>query len=325
MYQLLWEDGFHPYYGGGIHIPKGLIMYRGYETNNVPVLDRPCFYGSERTAKGYADKPNRRLGTFCATKDLYLLDIRYLCVLLRQLFVNNPTVSFTKDEEACILASSISLGLCSLSHQIKLMNYAYKNVFDKHPGFFEMKRICNSNLLIEQPGVRVAETNIDGKTTAFLKELLRDVCDGFIAPRLFSQFHHEKQNSNSPELLIFDSQKSQIQLVDLSPQRNYPFINVNEMIQKFHSIVTIEKPLPVSTTFFMNGGGSASSTNLPPLEEFNARLTMNDPDARKAYQAGERAGKRWRLKRPAIVQIEAPSPNIASAIYRFGNTIGDDT
>lgn len=318
MYQLKWEDGYHPYYGGLIRIPKGLIMYRGYETNDSPILDRPCYYGSEYTAQGYAKLPNRKLGTFCTTKDLFVLDIHFLRVLLKQLFENNIGKKYTTEENRCILATIISFGLSSLSHQNKLIKYAYETELNTHQGFIEMKKLVNPKSMIEQPGIRFAETNVDGKSLSFLKELLFNVCDGFISPRLYSPFLYDKGNTNSPELILFNSQRSQIEMIQLR-QQTYPIMNVNQMILQYHSLVTIGSPLHVSTSVFMNGGNSKKQmdpvVNPPPLEEFNTLLTNKDPEALKAYKLGERVGKKWRNTRANIIQIEAPKPTIPNSIF----------
>lgn len=324
MYELDWEAGYHPYYGGVIHIPKGLIMYRGYETNEPPILERPCYYGSKLTAQGYAKLPNRKLGTFCTRKDLYVLDIHFLRVLLKQLFENNSGKSYTKEEENCILAATISFGLSSLSHQNNLIKYAYKTALNTNPGFIEMNKLVNPKSIIEQPGIRFAETFVDGKTVAFLKELLFDVCDGFISPRLYSPFLHDKGNTNSPELILFNSQRSRVEMIpQLIPQK-YEMMNVNQMILHHHSLITIGSPLHMSTSIFMNGGNSKTQVkpdeNIPPLEEFNTLLTMKDPEALKAYKLGERVGKKWRNKRENIIQIEAPKPTIPTSIF-WGHTI----
>ena len=323
MYELKWEDSYSPYYGGRIQIPKGLIMYRGYETNNKAILDRPSYYGSKTTAEGYAKLPNRRLGIFCTTNDLFVLDIRFICVLLNQLFKNNSGKSFTKEEEACILASTISFGLSTLSHQIKLVKYAYESKFDTDPGFIEMQKQLNTKLMIEQPGIRFAETFVDGKTISFLKELLHDVCDGFISPRLDSPFLYDKGNTNSAELILFNSQRSQVEMVELE-QKTYPIMNLNQMILKHHTLVTIDSPLHISTSVFMNGGNSKKQVDskmiIPPFEEFNTLLTMKDPEAHKAYKLGERVGKKWRHTRERIIQIEVPKPTIYGSIFS-GHTL----
>ena len=323
MYELDWEAGYDPYYGGRIHIPKGLIMYRGYETNNVPILERPCYYGSKLTAQGYAKLPNRKLGTFCTTKDLFVLDIRLVCVLLKQLFENNNGESYTKEEEKCILAATISFGLSSLSHQNKLIKYAYKNKFDTDPGFIKMNKLVNPKAIIEQAGIRFAETFVDGKTIAFLKELLHDVCDGIISPRLYSPFLYDKNDTNSPELIIFNSQRSQVKMVQLT-QQTYPIMTMNQMILKHQTLITIGSPLHISTSMFMNGGNSKkqgkTTAIIAPFEEFNTLLTINDPEACKVYKLGERVGKKWRNTRTNIIQIEVPKPTVPSLLFG-GNTL----
>jgi len=314
-YELYWEEPFPPIYGDTIQLPPGLILWRGYELNNDPILSRPSFYGSKQTASEYADLSNRSLGAFYTTKTINLLDIRFLKVILQKLFEENAHKKFTTNEATCIKATMISFGLCTLAHQVRLMKSIFASVLDQLPGVSVMEKSLNPNLLIEQPGIRVGETQTDGKTMAFLKELFKYKYDGFISPRLVSIFHQEKKGVLPPELLLFDPKYSGISRLQAYPH-NVQYIKPSYFAIQSHPIVTIDQG-PLVTQYYMNGGkrvdmkkGGGKMNTLPPIEEFNTLLTNNDSDAIKSVKIAEEVGKKWR-ERGAIYTAEPPSPCVA--------------
>ena len=55
MWKEIELEGWNiPLYGDTIEIPENTIFYRGYDINYPTISDRPAYYGSLRTAAGYA-------------------------------------------------------------------------------------------------------------------------------------------------------------------------------------------------------------------------------------------------------------------------------
>lgn len=318
-YELDWEEPFPPIYGSTIQLPPGLILWRGYELNNEPILSRPSFYSSKQTASEYAKISNRSLGAFYSTKHLNLLDVRFLRDILKGLFEQYDEEEYTPDEATCIKAVIISFGVCTLKHQVSLMKDRFAGFLHLLPGIQKMEESLKSNLLIEQPGIRASEPTNDGITMTFLKKLFKYKYDGIISPRLVSIFHQEKKGLLPSELLLFDPKTSGVERL-----RSYP-----KSIQKLkptyfaiqtHPIVTIDQG-PLITQYYMNGGkrtdvkkGTGIMNSLPSIEEFNKLLTNNNSDALKSVKLAKELGKKWR-KMDGIYTAEPPHPTIPVSIF----------
>jgi hypothetical protein len=310
-YHLDWEQDFSIAYGNVIHLPEGCILWRGYETQEPSILSRPSYYGSYETANAYAQLSNRALGAFKTTKPLRLLDVRFMKVLLKQFFEDNMNEKITQEDQKCILAINISFGLCSLAHQIKLMKYAYKGSTNTMQGLKDMEAALKQTQIIEQPGIRVGETYVDGKSVAFLKGLLGTLVDGFISPRLKSAFHHDN-GSISPELILFDPKGINLQQVSSIPT-NLPNRNINDILIMSYSITSIRKN-QMESAFYMTGGNK-DNHYFPPIEEFNTLLRKNDKRAVKEYMTALKMGNRWRLKTNTIHTFHLPKPTIYPSIF----------
>ena len=206
-----FEDSFSPLYGDVFKIPAGTIFWRGFDPNYPSISERPAYYSNRLVANGYAD-PSKGLilGAFYSTQTLNVLDVRFLKTILKQMFEESRG-KYTKEDTKALYYIQTSFGLCSLVHQIELMEIIYNNIPEIQPGLNAMKSI-DTHKILEQEGVRVAETNIDGFVMNFLKGLFETLTtiriDGFISPRLVSPFHIEKENpSMSPEMIVFNPSK----------------------------------------------------------------------------------------------------------------------
>lgn len=311
-YHLDWEHKFLISYGTLIHLPEGCILWRGYETNAPSVLSRPSYYGSYNTARKYAELSNRKLGAFKTTKDLQLFDIRFLKVVLQQFFEENIDNRITGDDKKCIMAATISFGLCSLSHQLNLMKYAYKGSADTMQRIKDIEPLVKISGIIEQPGIRVGETYVDGMSIAFLKEILSGVADGFISPRLKSPYHSEKNGSMSPELILFDPENVGIQQLNTVPP-NLPTKNINEILRMNHIITSIYRD-QMHSAFYMSGGGN-HEPYYPPIEQFNTLLTKKDKRAIKSYRTATQVGEKWKYKLNSILTFHPPNPTVHNSIF----------
>lgn len=311
-YHLDWEKNFLISYGTLIHLPEGCILWRGYETKQPAILSRPSYYGSYDTAKEYAKMPNRKLGAFKTTTSLRLFDIRFLKAVLQQFFEENAEKQITGDDKHCILATTISFGLCSLSHQLKLMKYAYKGSIDTMQRIKDIEKSSKLTGIIESPGIRVGETYVDGTSIAFLKEILSGVADGFISPRLKSPYHSEKNGTINPELILFNPEKAGLQQLSAIPP-NLPTKCINGILRESHIITSIYRD-QMQSSFYMSGGGK-DEPYYPPIEQFNALLTKKDKRAIKDYTMATQTGKNWKYMINTILTFHPPSPTVHNSIF----------
>lgn len=146
-------------------------------------------------------------------------------VILTDLFqsrnmINNELIDI-------ILSCTLAYGLCSYKKQIDLVEHRYRDDRMTHSHIKSMKDFYDKNLdsgkfdeqhtgflVAEAQGIRIAETTNDGRVLTFLKELLGNEIDGFIAPEMFSPYHVNNGYYTSPEMILFDPVKSHI--VELS-------------------------------------------------------------------------------------------------------------
>lgn len=273
-------EAFTPLYGRSITIPINTLVWRGYNAK-YPLSNRPAYFGSKSTAKAYGNT----LGSFINIKPLRLLDIRFLKVILAQLINSNLELK-TQQERNIVKAITVSFGLCSLGHQIKLMKHLYKD--QVLPGLEKMEEVYNSNLIIEQPGVRVGEVECDAFTVSFLKGLLSDLIDGFISPRLESIFHVEKDGFMSQEMIIFNP----IEFMQLRPT-NFLMKEPTQITDFFDSpTISIKCPIletEIQISNIRKGGGHKVFR-----EDYNTLIENGNKKIIKRYNDGLAFGSRLR-------------------------------
>lgn len=293
MYISINWESFLPVYGSFIEIPPNTVFWRGYDTLYPAITDRPAYFGNKETAEAYAEtSDDHALGFFATSKPLKLIDIRFLKVLLTDLFRGHSNNIVTK--------TTIAFGLCSLFHQINLMKTMYIDAIksSKEPGYANMlksyKEADAKNPEVEQPGVRVAETFNDGWVMACLREIFDGVADGFVAPRLFSPYHENAENYLHPEIIVFNPLKSGIVQLDREPKKKE--IEMKYIInQQFPSPMTL-RGYTMETTYVGCGGkkGNDRVPAIPAIEKFNALLNHGDPDAINHYNEALKEGKELR-------------------------------
>jgi hypothetical protein len=211
MYLFDWTAPFEPLYGQPILIPSNMVFFRGYDTKYPAISDRVTHYGSQQTASGYALDPGMALGAFTNTRLLRLFDYRYMRLLLQQLFATRTQAAMQHLEPMARI--TMSYGLCALRDQLAIMRRLlpgstglaaveafYKNEIDGKD--WENVPLCVNPFTPE--GIRVAETNNDARTLVFIKQVFGDMVDGFIAPRMSSPFHNEKEGFVSAEMVLFN-------------------------------------------------------------------------------------------------------------------------
>jgi hypothetical protein len=299
---IKWDEHFLPVYGTFIDLPKDVILWRGYDTQYPTLSERPAYFGDRSVAEHYAQTSDtHRLGLFATTRSLKLIDIRFLKVLLNDLF-------YERDGNI-VKKTTVAFGLCSFKHQLRLMKTMYA---DSDPGFKAMLKVYAESD-IEQPGVRVPETSNDGWVMAVLGELFDGVADGFVSPKLFTPYQVHTRNTLHPELIVFNPIKSGIIQLNAIP-KNTP-VSVADLIYDQKSGPILIHAYDMKTSYVgcgrtrkrrnhnRNPHTTRSRHNrdrnngyIPAIEAFNDLLNRGDPDAIQQYNEAIEEGKKLRKK-----------------------------
>jgi hypothetical protein len=335
MQDLNIDDDFMECYGRYITIPEKTVFWRGYDKNYDSVSDRPAYYGSRSIATEYANKNNRTLGSFTNKNPLKLLDIRFMRILLKDLFQNliipdnksyikkNIVFNGKNNKNAeeikakIIISTTVSFGLCSLKHQIDLLT----KIFEDTDELNALKNIYKEDSLIEQDGVRVGETVIDAFTMSFLKDLFENFADGFISPRLKTPYHIEKNGQMNPEMIIFNPDKSGI--MQIRPMKNLPTINLSQIITDNGPLITKTNYVKYKTRMFYGGG---AYKELHPLDTLDDLLNKGDQKTIELYNDASTIGKKWREKYLGDLLFLEPPVTIKKTVFKnniFENSVFD--
>jgi hypothetical protein len=191
--ELNWDASFEPAFGKPITIPKNTILWRAYNSAYPSVSERPSWYSSEKIACDYmSDETTQKVGSFIITHPLSVIDFYSMKSILMRLM----QIDEHNDDIDALAPIVMSLGLCSLRHQIELLKQ--RRISTEH---LEAKYIINE--IIEQQGVRCYDPILDGHSMVILKELFEFHFDGIIYPTM-------KNSDIIPELIIFNPIRSQI-------------------------------------------------------------------------------------------------------------------
>jgi len=295
MAEIDWDTDFDPGYGILTLNKLSYVYFRGYDKSYPVISDRPAYFGSLSTAKGYGEKnPDRSVSAFTNKRPLKLLDVRFMKDILRDLFTKHTNADLTS-----ILPVILSFGLCSLRHQIGLakMRFSTTPLLTDHVKSLED---AYKPGLYEQSGYRIAETTNDAFTMAFLKSLFAGFVDGFISPRMYSPFHIEKKTMFNGEMILFNPARCQIVCVDdydirkQGPKQSIDELYNRELGRKIH----VGSP-PMSSDFFLKTGGGIPDTytkELPSVEQINMRF--HEREIQDEWNKGLAVGNEWsRLSR----------------------------
>jgi hypothetical protein len=329
------DEYFDPLYGSPIIIPENYVIYRGYDTNYPTLSDRPSHYSVKSVAIAYANKPNSTLGCFKNTRALRLLDFRYLCVLLNHMFLKRKDNSFTSLDP--IVRISVGYGLCDIRDQIELGEKMFRDSTGmQHLKLYYDKYIKNKNISerpidinpISPAGFRIAETMNDGYILNFIKEIFGDIADGFIAPRLKSPYHYEKNYMMSPEIVLFSPLSTGI--IQISDD-NYSIHGINQVLELRSARQELQCSSGLKThhrnakLLSSSGGSSGSSANagnrsenyielenINASDEFYRLVSIKDTDTMKLLKESNKAAKKWKKE---FKYINHYTIHPASSIY----------
>ena len=320
--ELDWDEIFEPLFGSPIIIPTNTILWRGYDTRYNPISDRFTYFSSMNVVLEYAKKKHRELGCFATTRPLKILDIRFMSNILDRFIQNNITQPNINDFASTI----ISFGLCSLSHQITLVKQRYRDTLNKNNsdakliqlGISKMIEIHRPHNIIEQRGIRIAETTNDAITMTFLQELFKDTFDGFIAPRLQTVFHTEKAGQLHPELILFNPKMAHI--IQLT---HYPSLvglqSIQHLYSDKHQLINLQditnNGKAISIKMYMTRGGAAAHTYRHHLDDFDDRLNRNHHATLMLYNNTIKSARAWR-KYLSIINPDETVPH-ARNVHSF--------
>ncbi len=283
-----WNKTFLPVYGSFIDLPENTVLWRGYDAQYAPLSNRPVYFGDRLVAEEYVKTSDTHaLGLFATTRPLKLLDIRFLKVLLTDLLYEHTGNAVQK--------TTVAFGLCSFYHQLRLMELIYADAIRKgDPGYNAMRRVYKESV-IEQPGVRVAETSNDGWVMAFLAEVFDGVADGFISPKLFTPYNANTGNILHPELIVFNPIKSGI--VQLNKVPPTVTVSVEDLIRDQYASPILLRARNMETKYVGCGRNDYSKIYyVPPIETFNDLLNRGNTEAIKQYREAVKEGKKMQQK-----------------------------
>lgn len=320
--ELEWEKYFEPLYGTPIILPPNTLLWRGFDTRYNPIPDRYGYFSSASIAHEYGSLPNRDIGCFATTRPLKILDIRFMKSLLMRIIQTNKNDKFISDFAHTI----ISFGLCSLGHQILLVKQLFQDLLKRNTdesrsiklGISKMYSEWNRNALVEQEGIRIAETTNDGQTMAFLQELFRGHFDGFVSPRLKTPFHVEKNGFLNPELILFSMKHSDIVILPAYPSSiiHMRFSNFLENKHELFDITMYREANAISMKGYI--GGAINMRH--HLDAIDDGLNRGDTDIVSQYNKAVKAGKKWRNKL-CITCVDRCSPQVPVNAFTHNMTL----
>jgi hypothetical protein len=309
-HELDFDESFDALYGAPIIIPQDFLFYRGYDTQYPAVSEWPSHYGSLSTATSYSTAKNRTLGYFTNSKPLKLLDFRYMKTILQELFKTRKDNS--ESSVGPIVRTSFAYGISGLHDQIQLG----KRMFPSSPGtkaliefyktFIENREYMDMPLNmnpVTAEGVRVAETMNDGYVLTFIRDAFGDWVDGFIAQRMITPYHVEKQGTINPEIIIFNPIKSRIVQISL-PKTPANHISIIQILNMQTQRIEIKMATGQITHRIPRGGNHSTpsqdnynySDSDNDSDEFFNALTKKQKDAVALYKTATKAAKVWKRR-----------------------------
>jgi hypothetical protein len=254
-------SSFHSTYGL-IQLPGNMLLYRGYDTHYPAITDRPAYFTHNKIiANGYVNNTSKKLGYFRTTQTLRLFDLRFIKVLLSEMFNSQkPSILTSSEIVNCIYSITLSLGLCSYNYQLNnLVPRRYNNPSKNIQKAIESMKLFEKNTdieanPIEKQGIRIAETTNDHVLVCCLSKLFEGIIDGYIMPDIYSPFHIEKTKHILPaEIVLFNPQS--IHLEQLTNEPNVFKKHMNEYIlQQNYNYIEVKNSKMKSLSVYIKGG-----------------------------------------------------------------------
>ena len=314
------DEQFDPLYGSPVIIPPGYVIYRGYDMRYPAIADRPTHYSVKNVATAYAALQGSTLGCFKNTRALRLLDFRYMCVLLNQMFLTRK--DNTQIDLDPIVRTYVGYGLCGIHDQLQIGG----NMFRDSIGMKHLQKYYDTYIkgksIMERPldvnpvspaGFRIAETLNDGYILNFVKTIFGDIADGFIAPRLKTPYHHEKGYMMSPEIVLFSPLSAQMQ--EISDSRTFQSQGISEVLELRSSRSELKCTFGMAAAHrkmkILGGGGLDGGVlieNMNASDAFFQSVEDQDADAVQLLNKSTRAATKWK-KDFELVNFYASHPS----------------
>jgi hypothetical protein len=243
-----------------ITFPVNAILFRGQDIKLPILTKRPAYYTYDQDVAG-AYGPSKG---YVTTRPLRLLDIRFIRSLLQTFMLSSDGFNAER------LTLALAYGTCTLESQIKLVQQRYRDNIQKiEPRIASMQTFlaarARSITPLDVPGIRLADTTNDMEAVMLLKSIFKSSSiDGYIAPRLHSPYHVEKENCiHPPELVLFDPASSGLRrLVQHEKGKSYNAVKLDTLLASdgsaLHEPLFWEKHKVLISASTHRGGGRKS-------------------------------------------------------------------
>jgi len=223
-----------------------------------------------------------------------------------------------------IVRTSVAYGICDIVDQIRLGT----NMFINSPGITALKeyylKFIDGKSYIQKPldvnpvstsGFRIAETKNDAYILQFLKQCMGHMVDGFIAPRVKTPYHVEKQGYMSPELIIFSPVNVGIVQLNLS-KKSLPQISLNTILNMQSRRIDIAYKNLKSRSRAKQSGGGIMSINVSD-EVFQDAYVNKNKEALELLKSASKAATKWK-KQFTFMDHSAKHPECVAGNWSDG-------
>ena len=324
--ELKLNEEYEALYGSPLTLRVNTLLWRSYDTRYEAIPERYTYYGNYRIAKKYDSLEHRKLGCFVTTREIKLMDVRFMMNILERMIQIYKNDKYINDFAPIML----SFGLCSLIHQINVLRMRYSTAPEDSEvmkGIKRMNELYNAdkpNNIIEHKGIRVGETTNDGITMGFLQELFKGHFDGFIAPPFRSVFH--SQGFIDGEIVIFNPKRSDIKQINMEKiiKEDIQVVKVSDLMKLKYKLIEMDykKGIPISIKYFVQtlqkGGRKKHIHHINIIED---KLNNNDREAIENHNKAIKAGKRWNRK--MMIWDMVPPREELEVVPFTTNTISD--
>ena len=329
--ELIIDERISPIYGEFIHIPQRTLFWRGYDSSFPAVSDRPTYYTSKENANEFIYTEKDKLNSFMNTRPLRLIDIRYLKVILRQLLDDIKIKAEYEErndersqkeptpDEIDIMYITASFGLCSLHHQIKILQQLFHENKDEMSSLKNLITYYDQQIfpIMEKHGFRIGETILDAHTMYFLQYFFSEFADGFISPRLLSPYHIEKNGTIMPEMILLNPEASGI-IECKYPKQKIEKYNIQYLISKDKSHIELETGnfRPQIYNPEEEVSKKRGKYKQHPLNILEQKIIEKDPLILTLCHKGIQCAKRWEKNYVKLYQTEPPVPSTPISIFQ---------
>lgn len=260
-----------------ITVPAGCLFFRAASRFLNGLGEHPLFVGGFKVAQFYYKlDPGRVLEGYKTTRDIRLLDIRYLTQLIPLIITTRPNTPISAETLDFYKKLTAAFGACTLARQCELIAELSGNT----DTYSSLRLRATRELIAQTPvaqlppgvnpvepaGYRAAFTNVDYEVMHVLKYVLTTV-DGLIAPALFTPAHSQPgPNRLFDEVILW---KPAAVLEQVSALPTPAELRVRKMTDLLPGATVISALFPMSATpraAAQNGGRDPAAVAEDPLQ-----------------------------------------------------------